>query len=34
MNQYDVTDNGYFGRYGGAYISENFQKCVLEVCNN
>lgn len=31
MNQYDVTDNGYFGRYGGAYIPEILQKCVEEL---
>ena len=31
MNQYDVTDNGYFGHYGGAYIPEILQKCVEEL---
>lgn len=31
MSQYDVTDNGYFGRYGGSYIPEILQKCVEEL---
>lgn len=32
--KYDVTDNGYFGRYGGAYIPEILQKCVAELREN
>lgn len=32
--KYDVTENGYFGRYGGAYIPEILQKCVAELRNN
>ncbi len=31
MSQYDVTSDGYFGRYGGAYIPEILQKCVAEL---
>lgn len=31
MSLYDVSDNGYFGRYGGAYIPEILQKCVEEL---
>ena len=34
MSQYDVTDNGYFGRYGGSYIPEILQKCVEELKKN
>lgn len=32
--KYDVTENGYFGRYGGAYIPEILQKCVAELRDN
>ena len=32
--KYEVTDNGYFGRYGGAYIPEILQKCVAELREN
>ena len=31
MSQYDVTKNGFFGRYGGSYIPEILQKCVSEL---
>ena len=31
MSQYDVTENGFFGRYGGSYIPEILQKCVSEL---
>lgn len=32
--KYEVTNNGYFGRYGGAYIPEILQKCVAELREN
>lgn len=31
MGQYDVSNTGYFGRYGGAYIPEILQHCVEEL---
>lgn len=33
-NPYEVTNDGYFGRYGGAYIPEILQKCVQELREN
>ncbi len=34
MNKFEVTDKGYFGRYGGAYIPEILHKCVEELQQN
>lgn len=31
MSPFEVSDTGYFGRYGGAYIPEILQKCVTEL---
>ena len=31
MSKFDVSENGFFGRYGGAYIPEILHKCVEEL---